>query len=150
MSKKSLGGLIILTIFLLAACKKYPEGGIYRNARKIFNSGKSTTFDVIQFDVNGADSLEAVGGDSEKKSVFVRFFKSGRFNYYQAKGVIGSPEYDFGGDRLIFPDNNGKRNVLNPVARLKMEWKILRCKDGEVVLDGSLDQNNYRLVLKEH
>ena len=143
---------------LIMGCKKYPEGGYYKNASKIFSSREGSNWDLIKYEVNGIDSTNFIVSNSDPKMMqsYVRFFKYEYYHYYDTKGLPPF-EINYEGNQLICDGGRGgydkvspegvrMREVLTPNGRM-MRWEIMKCKKGEIILASIT--GHYRVILKE-
>jgi len=150
----------ILILFFTAGCKKFPEGGFHRNAKKIFNSKKGSTWDLIKYEVNGIDSTGLIvsNNDPEQLNEYVRFFKYGYDQYSSIRGFF-SQEIEYAGDELtMYSDGKAYHTFASYGTKIRqaltpngggMTWKILKCKKGEMVLHAEKGGFEYRVVLRE-
>ena len=152
----SLSGLIML----FTGCKKFPEGGLYSNRRAVFsqNMKKAEFWDIKLYEVDGIDSTDLIvsNNDASLRKRYVRFFKYGHDNYYSGTGftpfgITVGPDYiSFSNGRKAWDElvNGVKiREILTPNGK-GMTWTIRKCKKKELILSGSKNNVNYRVILE--
>jgi hypothetical protein len=169
--------ILIILLFALSTCKKYPEGGFVNQTRKhLFGGndvGDSKTWKLKLYEVNGVDSTYLIQGANSIPDFYDKFVT---FTYkdsdptikYQAStytqnysGTISKKGKDIlvAYDWLSEEDSTQcksinnifycQRNLLFPeFLRRNPKWEISKLTKNELVLSIKLT-NSYKIILSQ-
>jgi hypothetical protein len=161
---------IYILLFIIglsySSCKKYSDGGFYKQGPKTFINYKKAQWKLSLYEVNGVDSTYLIqtpmvsGNDFYKDFLYCNYINkkenndlyANNHNYnYLIKFTNKNAQISFenGAISQCLNTSTGvscQRNIFNPEGTNKVLFTILKLKDNECILTTQLN-NSYKIIL---
>ena len=163
------GALILIIIFTISSCRKYPEGG---TVKSITNKLKKGSYEFKHYYVDGIDSVNYYFIENEKNNYFkvspIQFITledgtPDKIYYYYIKHVNDTSYYFLGNGSwnlsnkqksiqinfhlsIVSPSGFDSTITRGPMTT-RTEWDIMKLEDDDFFLETNYGGKHYRLEL---